>query len=86
MEVLNSPVQPLEGEIEKEIEELEDQFLDVVDEAAKSLENIQLSKIKRSVTQLRVSVKYQHIKFLEQKLEAINSAQSVDAIFAILGL
>ena len=86
VEVSKSPVQPLECDIEKEIEELEDQFLDVVDEAASSLENVPLSKIKRCVTQLRVSVKYQHKKFLEDKLSAIDAAQSVGAVFAILGL
>ena len=80
------PLQPLERNIEKEIEELEDHFLDVVDKAAESLENVHLSKIKRCITQLRVSVKYQHIRFLAGKLSVINNAQSVHAIFAILGL
>ena len=80
------PLQPLERDIEKEIEELEDHFLDVVDKAAESLENVHLSKIKRCITQLRVSIKYQHIKFLAGNLSAINSAQSVHAIFSILGL
>ena len=80
-----SQVQPFECNIEKEIEILEDKFLDVVNEAANSLENVRLSELKRCVTQLRVSVKYQHIKFLECKAAAINDAQSVDDIFVILG-
>ena len=86
MEVSDSPLTPLECNIEKEIEELEDQFFDVVDKAADSLENVPLSRIKRCVTQLPVSVKYQHKKFLEDKLSAIDNAQTVAAVFAILGL
>ena len=80
------PLQPLERDIEKEIEELEDYFLDVVSKAAKSLENVDLLEIKQCVTQLRVSIKYQHIRFLAGNLTAISNAQSVHAIFAILGL
>ena len=86
MEVSDSSVNPVEGNIEKEIEELEDQFFDVVDKAADSLEKVPLSRIKRCVTQLPVSVKYQHKKFLEGKLSAIDTAQTVATVFAILGL
>ena len=80
------PLQPLERNIEKEIEELEDQFEGVVDKAAESLEKVHLLKIKRCITQLRVSVKYQHIRFLAGNLTAINNAQSVHAVFSILCL
>ena len=51
------------------------------------LENSQqLKKVKRCITQLPVSVRYQHIKFLQSSLTAINSASSIGEIFAILGL
>ena len=86
VEVSESPVQPPECNIENEIEELEKEFLNVVDKAAENLENVPLSRIKRCITQLRVSVKYQHKKFLENHLSDIDNAQSVGAIFAILGL
>ena len=84
--VSESPVQPLVCDIEKEIEELENQFFDVVAKAASSLENVHLSQLKMCITQLPVSVKYRHKKFLEDKLSAIDAAQSVGAVFAILGL
>ena len=86
MEVSDSPVNPLECNIEKEIEELEDQFFDVVVKAASCLEGVPLAKLKMCVTQLPVSVKYQHKKFLEDKLSAIDNAPTVAAVFAILGL
>ena len=76
---------PAQHNIEEEIEELEDQFFNVVRKAAKDLRNVDLSDVKLCITQLRVSVKYQHIRFLECKSTAINDAQSVDAIFVILG-
>ena len=71
--------------IDREIEELERQFLNVVDEAAEDLTTVKLSKVKRCLTQLPVSVKYQHLRFLEQNRSAIIDATSVDDILAILG-
>ena len=75
-----------EGDIEREIQELEDQFLKVVREAAKNLRTVELLEVKLCLTQLRVSVRYRHIRFLERNRSAITSATSVDDIFAILGL
>ena len=86
MEVSNCPVNPLKCNIEKEIEELEDHFFGVVVKAASCLEGVLLAKLKMCVTQLPVSVKYQHKKFLEDKLSAIDNAKTVAAVFAILGL
>ena len=72
--------------IDREIQELEDQFLKVVGEAAKNLRTVELMEVKHCLTQLRVSIRYRHIKFLERNLSAITSATSVDDILAILGL
>ena len=74
-----------ESEIDREIEELERQFLKIVRAAAKDMRMVELSDIKLCVTQLPVSVKYQHLFFLEQNRSAISNAQNVDAILAILG-
>ena len=71
--------------IDMEIEELERQFLNVVGEAAEDLTTVKLSKVKLCVTQLPVSLKYQHLHFLEQNRSAISNAQNIDDIFAILG-
>ena len=71
--------------IDREIPKLERQFLKVVREAGKDLRTFELSEVKDCVTQLPVSVKYQHLCFLERNLSAISSAQNVDAILAILG-
>ena len=74
-----------ETDIAREIEELESLFLNVVGEAAEDLSTVKLSKVKLCVTQLPVSVKYQHVYFLDHNLTAIIDATSVDAIFGILG-
>ena len=78
-------IQSSESDIDREIRELECQFLRVVRKAAKYLRTIELSDIKICLTQLPVSVKYSHIKFLECNESAIVSAMSIDAILAILG-
>ena len=78
-------IQPLESDIDREIQELELLFLNIVSEAAEDLTTVKLSKVKLCVTQLPVSVKYQHLRFLEHKRSAIIAATSVDAILAILG-
>ena len=77
--------QSSESDIDREIEELETLFLNVVGEAADDLTTVKLSKVKLCVTQLPVSVKYQHVYFLDHNLSAIIDATSVDAIFGILG-
>ena len=79
-------IQLSESDIDREIRELEDEFLKVVKEAAKNLRTVELSEVKFCLTQLRVSVKYRHIRFLERNLSAIANATSVDDILAILGL
>ena len=78
-------IESSESDIDREIQELESLFLNIVSEAAEDLTTIKLSKVKCCVTQLPVSVKYQHLCFLRQYRSAISNAKSVDEILAILG-
>ena len=82
---LEVSIQTSESDIDSEIQELESLFLNIVSEAAEDLTTIKLSKVKCCVTQLPVSVKYQHLCFLRQYRSAISNAKSVDEILAILG-
>ena len=82
----NVTTETLEQNIEKEIQNLENQFWDIVDKAAKHLEATGLSDLQRCVTRLPVSVKYQYVKYLQGNLSAINNAKSVNDIFSILSL
>ena len=78
-------IESSESDIDKGMQELECQFLKVVRKAGRDLRTVDLSDIKLCVTQLPVSVKYQHLHFLEHNCSAIVDATSVDAIFGILG-
>ena len=78
-------MQSLESDIDREIQELESLFFNIVSEAAEDLTAVKFSKVKLCVTQLPVSVKYQHLHFLDHNLSAIVDATSVDAIFVLLG-
>ena len=86
VEGANITTESLERNIEKEIQELEDEFFIVVTKAEKGLENTDLSLVKQCITQLPVSIKHQHIKFLQGNLSAINKATNVHEIFSILAL
>ena len=87
VEGANITTESLERNIEKEIQELEDEFSSVVMKAALDLEKIELSLVKLHITtQLPVSIKHQHIKFLQENLSAISNAKSVQEIFSILAL
>ena len=46
---------------------------------------IKLSQVKRSITLLPVSPKHLHVKFLQGKLSAINTAKEINKIFLVLG-
>ena len=70
--------------MEMEIQELEDQFFTVVCQASSDLENVDLSIVKLCIANLPVSLKHQHIKFLDECLPAIECAESVSEIFSIL--
>ena len=71
VEPSNITVQSSESDIDREIEELESLFLNIVSEAAEDLTTVKLSKIKLCVTQLPVSVKYQHLHFLDHNRSAL---------------
>ena len=87
VEGANITTESLERNIEKEIQELEEEFSSVVMKAALDLEKIELSLVKLHITtQLPVSIKHQHIKFLQDNLPAISNAKSVQEIFSILAL
>ena len=87
VEGANITTESLERNIEKEIQELEEEFSSVVMKAALDLEKTELSLVKLHITtQLPVSIKHQHIKFLQENLSAINNAKSVGEIFSILAL
>ena len=88
VEVANITTESLKQKVEEEIQELEDEFFNVVQKAASDLEKIELSAVKLCITHLPVSVKHQHqhIKFLQKNLTAINNAKSVSEIFTILAL
>jgi len=76
------------GSLEEEIDALERLFLDLVDTTVDSFidANLSLPRLKRCLTQLPVSVKVRHIKFLAGNLVNINKAENIEEIFAILGL
>ena len=70
--------------IEEEIQELEDQFFTVVRNAASDLETVDLFIVKLCITNLPVSLKHQHINYLEEHRLAIENAKSVREILLIL--
>ena len=85
----DSPVVPSRaGTLEEEIDALERLFLDLVDITADSFTaaNLSLTRLKRCLTQLPVSAKVRHIKFLAGNLMNILKAENIEEIFAILGL
>jgi len=84
-----SPIVPRHtGTLEEEIDALERHFLDLVNTTADSFidANLSLPRLKRCLTQLPVSAKVRHIKFLAGNLVNILKAENIEEIFAILGL
>ena len=75
-----------EQDIEAEVEELEDQFFQIVCKAQSDLERIELSKVKLCVILLPVSLKSYYHKFLTGNIAAIQNAESVSEIFSILSM
>ena len=76
------------GTLEEEIDALERLFLDLVDTTADGFidANFSLHCLKRCLTQLPVSVKVRHIKFLAGNLVNILKAENIEDICAIHGL
>ena len=76
------------GSLEEEINILERLFRDLVDSTADGFTDahISLSHLKRCLTQLPVSTRVRHIKFLAGNLVNILKAENMEEVFAILGL
>ena len=74
--------------LEEEINILERLFSDLIDATIDGFTdaNISLSRLKRCLTQLPVSMRHRHIKFLAGNLENILKAETLEKVFAILGL
>ena len=79
-----STVTSLDRDIEKEVQELEDHFFDIIFKAALNLEKVDLAMIKMFIVLLPVSKKYPHINLLQEHRSAIDNAKSVREIFSIL--
>ena len=76
------------GTLEEEIDTLERLFLDLVDSTADGFTDakINLIRLQRCLTQLPVSTRVRHIKFLAGNLVKILKAENMEEVFAILGL
>ena len=85
-EVANITAESLEQEIEKEIQELEEQFFSVAYKAAQDLETVDLLKIKVCIMQLSASTKFLHMKFLQENHTAISNAKNVQEIFFLCAM
>jgi len=62
-----------------------DQLVDKVQDGLLE-QNIPLHRLKRCITRLPASIKYQHITFVEEKLKAITHSESMEEIFGVLNL
>ena len=74
--------------LEEEINILERLFLHLVDSTADGFTDahVSLSRLKRCLTQLPVSTRVRHIKFLAGNLVNILRAENLEEVFGILGL
>ena len=74
--------------LEEEINILERLFSDLIDSTIDGFTdaNISLRHLKRCLTQLPLSVKHRHIKFLAGNLVNILNGKTLEEVFAILGL
>ena len=84
VEVANITTKILKQNIEEEIQELDDQFFDVVYKAQCDLEKVDLAMIKLRITQLQVSPTQEDIKLLQEIRPEIEKAKTVSEIFSIL--
>ena len=67
---------------------MEDKFDQLVDKAQDGLveQNIPLQRLKRCITRLPASIKYQHIAFVEEKLKDITNSECMEEIFGVVNL
>ena len=85
-EVANITPESPKQKIEKEIQELDDQFFSVACKAAQDLETVDLLKIKVCIMQLSASTKFLHMKFLQENHTAISNAKNVQEIFSLCAM
>ena len=74
--------------IPERIQVMEIKFDQVVDKAQDGLveNNIPLQRVKRCITRLHASIRYQHIAFIRENMRAITHAESLEEIFGVLNL
>ena len=74
--------------IPERIQTMEMKFDHLVDKVQDGLleQNILLQRLKRCITRLPASIKYQHVAFVEEKLKAITHSESMEEIFGVLNL
>ena len=67
---------------------MEIKFDQLVDKSQDGLieNNIPLQRLKRCITRLHASIRYQHIAFIRENMKAITHAESMEEIFGVLNL
>ena len=71
--------------IPERIQTMEMKFDQLVDKVQDGL-LVPLQRLKRCITRLPASIKYQHVAFVEEKLKAITQSESMEEIFLLLNL
>ena len=79
--MLNTP-------IPERIRIMDDKFDQLVDKVQDGIveQNIPLQRLKRCITRLPVSIKYQHVAFVKENLKAIINSESMEEIFGVINL
>ena len=74
--------------ISERIQTMEIKFDQLVDKSQDGLieNNIPLQRLKRCITRLHASIRYQHIAFIRENMKAITHAESMEEIFGVLNL
>ena len=74
--------------IPERIQTMEMKFDQLVDKVQDGLleQNIPLQRLKRCITRLPASIKYQHITFIRENLTDIKESESMEDIFLLLNL
>ena len=74
--------------ISERIQTVEIKFDQLVDKSQDGLieNNIPLQRLKRCITRLHASIRYQHIAFIRENMKAITHAESMEEIFGVLNL
>ena len=74
--------------IPERIQTMETRFDKLLDKTQDGLveNNIPLQRVKRCITRLHASIRYQHIAFIKENMRAITHAESFEEIFGVLNL